>query len=95
MVMAEDEGTDPVRPAEALLGVELNDGWVVVSAMAMADDATGSTFSVPYIVERCVGGQTERAFLRAGPRRELGMAGRPAIRSRCCDSHLLCRGNRP
>ena len=53
------------RPAEVLLGVELEDGWVVRSAMPMANDATGSTFSVPYIVEREVGGVTERAFMKA------------------------------
>lgn len=53
------------RPAEVLLGLQLADGWVVKSPMPMATDATGSTFSVPYIVEREVDGAREKAFMKA------------------------------
>ncbi|MBL8776056.1 MAG: hypothetical protein JNK12_09000 [Acidimicrobiales bacterium] len=53
------------RPAEVLIGVELDEGWVVTEGMPLADHATGSTFSVPYIVEREVHGEPERAFMKA------------------------------
>lgn len=53
------------RPAEVLIGLTLEDGWTIVSGVVGADDATGATFSVPYIVERESRGVAERAFLKA------------------------------
>lgn len=53
------------RPAEVLEGLTVDGGWTVVSRMPGATDATGSTFSVAYIVERDPHGVTERAFLKA------------------------------
>lgn len=49
-------------PAEMLDGVDLGNGWSVVGRQEMADDATGSTFSVGYIVEHEDGRQ---GFLKA------------------------------
>jgi serine/threonine protein kinase len=48
-------------PAQRLLGVELADGWKVVSTIDPQPGATGGNFSTPYIVER----GSEQAFLKA------------------------------
>lgn len=47
--------------AHSLLGRELEGGWRVVEKLERAPDATGSNFSVGYIVER----DGQRAFLKA------------------------------
>jgi len=47
--------------AHLLLGRELDDGWRVVEKIERPPDATGSNFSVGYVVER----DGQRAFLKA------------------------------
>lgn len=47
--------------AHALLGLEVDGGWRVVEKLQKSPDATGSNFSVGYIVER----DGHRAFLKA------------------------------
>jgi serine/threonine protein kinase len=49
--------------AEMLEGVQLPNGWKVTTKMEKS--STGGCFSVPYFVERQVGKQKERAFLKA------------------------------
>lgn len=46
-------------------GVELVNGWKVVSQVPKANGATGGNFSVSYFVERKEGKRTHRAFLKA------------------------------
>jgi serine/threonine protein kinase len=50
------------RPARRLLGLDLDDGWKVVSEVIRGPEATGGRFSAGYIVERASG---ERGFLKA------------------------------
>lgn len=54
-----------MKPAEQLLGAELVDQWVVKERLTRGPDATGGTFSVPYLVERASGGKTELGFCKA------------------------------
>jgi serine/threonine protein kinase len=51
--------------AEMLEGLELPGGWKVISKIAPTANSTGGNFSVPYLVEKVVGSQTRRAFLKA------------------------------
>jgi len=51
-----------MRPAECLVGLELDGGWKVVSQRVPAQHATGGRFSVGYIVEHKSG---RRAYLKA------------------------------
>jgi hypothetical protein len=51
-----------MRPAECLVGLELDEGWKVVSQRVPAQHATGRRFSVGYIVEHKSG---RRACLEA------------------------------
>lgn len=58
--------SDAVRPAQALVGVSLEDGWSVIELFPVSSGATGSTFSVSYRVERQrPDGTAEEAFLKA------------------------------
>lgn len=57
--------TTQAKPAEALLGTDLENGWHVCERVARPCDATGGTFSVPYVVERGHKSERERAFLKA------------------------------
>jgi serine/threonine protein kinase len=52
----------PMRPAEQLLGLHLNDGWIVDSLVSRSPTATGGTFSVGYVVRNSSG---QKAFLKA------------------------------
>lgn len=54
-----------LKPAEALTGVVLNDGWVVTSRRVKSPGATGGNFSVCYEVERPANGKAEVAFMKA------------------------------
>ena len=49
-------------PAEQLVGLEVEDGWVVKERVVRDADATGGTFSIGYIVESTDG---RTAFLKA------------------------------
>ena len=50
--------------AEFLEGVQLNNGWTVVSKAPQAINSTGGCFSIPYVVEKQVGKTKHRAFLK-------------------------------
>ncbi|MFN0183254.1 MAG: protein kinase domain-containing protein [Aquabacterium sp.] len=49
------------KPAHLLTGRQLRDGWQVVAPVKRASDATGGTFSTPYVVEK----DGQRAFMKA------------------------------
>lgn len=49
-------------PAAHLAGKQLDDGWTVISIIERPKGATGSHFSIPYLVENKQG---EKAFLKA------------------------------
>lgn len=50
--------------AEFLEGVQLKNGWTVVSKAPQAVNSTGGCFSIPYIVEKQAGNTRHRAFLK-------------------------------
>ncbi|MEZ5220266.1 MAG: hypothetical protein R2743_02155 [Ilumatobacteraceae bacterium] len=56
---------DAAKPAELLEGALLADGWRVTQRLDRGADATGGTFSVPYLAERIVGATAEHAFCKA------------------------------
>jgi eukaryotic-like serine/threonine-protein kinase len=51
--------------AEMMEGVELANGWKVLSKVPKPNTATGGCFSVPYFVENRSWKKTQRAFLKA------------------------------
>jgi eukaryotic-like serine/threonine-protein kinase len=57
--------------AEMLEGVQLNNGWKVLTKVPKPSTATGGCFSVPYFVERRNGKTAHRAFLKALNLRQL------------------------
>ena len=54
--------TNPVTPAQQLLGKELPNGWKVAKSIEQPEGATGGNFSTSYIV---VSGKGDKAFLKA------------------------------
>jgi serine/threonine protein kinase len=50
--------------AEFLEGVQLKNGWTIVSKAQQAVNSTGGCFSIPYVVERQIGKGKQRAFLK-------------------------------
>ena len=57
-----NSNTNELTPAEQLVGRELPNGWKVVELIERPTNATGGTFSVPYIVHSQDG---KKAFLKA------------------------------
>jgi len=55
-----------VKPAEALLGADLVEGWTVTEKLERGPEATGGTFSVQYLAERTdAAGTVEHGFVKA------------------------------
>ena len=57
--------TSDAKPAEALIGLVLENDWTVERLIPRSDDATGGSFSIAYEVRRQNGTVDERAFLKA------------------------------
>lgn len=56
---------EPIRPAQALVGLTVDGGWTITAPFTLSESATGSTFSCAYRVERDLNGSHEVAFLKA------------------------------
>lgn len=55
----------PPRPADRLMGRDLDNGWTVVEKVSRAVGSTGGMFSVSYLVSRASRHGTQEAFLKA------------------------------